>query len=623
MHKLTEALSHALELESALTGKPAPKSLKEQLKLWGAGICRIVVVGEIKRGKSTFINAMLGHEDLLPTGNLITTSTVYKVHYSTQTSYRVRLFNADGSKETVSVTEREQVEAYGSVGLSHHDTAEVEYISAGCDAELLKSGVVLIDTPGLGGIYKHHKEITYKYIPRADAIFFVVSSNQPPIGQMELEYLKEIRKITPFIYFVQTCSTEASTEDRENLKKNNLSLISGALDIPEAQIPYFIVDSKLRLRVKSEKDLRILNRSGFPRLMAFIKGQIQVNQQKILATNALLRMRPILNHISDLLATRRRLLDTTSKEELKKIEAEIADEQNKLTQWKEITKKEILEKLKLGGNAILADIKSELRDMCGRNSTLVRDVEDFLNRSASIENLKKSEKELKDQIRGNFAEIEHKIERSLCEKTQNLLKRLINDTISFDNPNNQLPFDNIENEYPRMIFPLPSQDSHCLHKFIKDIVPILLSVLGTATETKINDYFSSPYFYTTLILFSAYLYSFYKESLQTKRERSFQSLEETKNKALDKLYQLIDHASHKLIDTYTARYNEMIETANESIADYLNQRDKELNEAYKGVQMRIQGKADKMMDNQIKQQRRENKLARILAELAPWEALIA
>ena len=50
--------------------------LKLDLERFELGLFRLVVMGEIKKGKSSFINALLGEPNLLPTSDDIATSTV-------------------------------------------------------------------------------------------------------------------------------------------------------------------------------------------------------------------------------------------------------------------------------------------------------------------------------------------------------------------------------------------------------------------------------------------------------------------------------------------------------------------------------------------------------------------
>jgi hypothetical protein len=60
----------------------------------------------------------------------------------------------------------------------------------------LVSGIVIVDTPGVGGLVKEHKAITFRHAPRADGIFFVVDSVESPIGAGEIVFLKDLKRIT-------------------------------------------------------------------------------------------------------------------------------------------------------------------------------------------------------------------------------------------------------------------------------------------------------------------------------------------------------------------------------------------------------------------------------------------
>ena len=51
-----------LGLESALSGKPVEPEWLKKVTLWKTGLFRIVVMGDIKKGKSSFINALLGYK---------------------------------------------------------------------------------------------------------------------------------------------------------------------------------------------------------------------------------------------------------------------------------------------------------------------------------------------------------------------------------------------------------------------------------------------------------------------------------------------------------------------------------------------------------------------------------
>lgn len=68
-------------------------------------------------------------------------------------------------------------------------------------ADILKEGVVLIDTPGVGSTWKHNTEATLNFLPQCDAAVFLVSVD-PPLTEMELGFLSEIRSKIPTLLFV-------------------------------------------------------------------------------------------------------------------------------------------------------------------------------------------------------------------------------------------------------------------------------------------------------------------------------------------------------------------------------------------------------------------------------------
>ena len=145
-----------LGLESALSGKPVDAEWAKKVALWKTGLFRIVVMGEIKKGKSSFINALLGHKDLVPVCSDVATSTIFKICYGPEVGYKVFFHKASG-KVPVSVGADELVK-YGTENGNPGNEKQVEFIQVFCPSPLLKAGLVIVDTPGLGGLFKQHDE---------------------------------------------------------------------------------------------------------------------------------------------------------------------------------------------------------------------------------------------------------------------------------------------------------------------------------------------------------------------------------------------------------------------------------------------------------------------------------
>lgn len=359
MKELITSLLNALKLEEKLSGeKRVTPELEQQLKLWGAGIFRLVVMGEIKKGKSSFINALLGVENLVPVSSNVATSTIFKIRYGKERGYRVH-FTAESNKNVLDINETELTH-YGTEDGNPANREQVDFIEVMCPSPLLKTGIVIIDTPGLGGLFKEHKKITYQYVPRADAVFFVTDSVESPIGELELEYLRDIRSITSHLYFVQTKTCAVDSLARDARKKNNLAILSSALEIPAEKIPYFTVDSCLYFEAQQYKDEEDLVACGYPILKSFIQNVLQANQHKMLAARAISRMAPILTNLRDMVNSRRELLQADTKEKRAKRETDIARAQKELAEWEETKKPEILKRLQDD----LKSIRRDAEDLC-------------------------------------------------------------------------------------------------------------------------------------------------------------------------------------------------------------------------------------------------------------------
>ncbi|MCA9680481.1 MAG: dynamin family protein, partial [Myxococcales bacterium] len=140
----------------------------------------LVVLGEFNHGKSTFVNALLGAE-VLPTGITPTTAAINHVVWSP--SIRARVVLTDGSSRELAASELKDW-----VTVAGGRAEEVAFVELGYPSDVLKNNVVLVDTPGVNDLNEQRAEVTYGYVPRADAVIFLLDAGQA-LKDSEREFL--------------------------------------------------------------------------------------------------------------------------------------------------------------------------------------------------------------------------------------------------------------------------------------------------------------------------------------------------------------------------------------------------------------------------------------------------
>ena len=120
----------------------------------------VVVVGEFNAGKSTFINALL-RDTLLPMGITPTTDAIELVRWSNRRSKEPQWREESVVREW-----------------THPNTGG--------------PGVVIVDTPGTGSVFRRHEQIAKGFLSRSDLVIFVLSAKRA-LAETERLYLELAR----------------------------------------------------------------------------------------------------------------------------------------------------------------------------------------------------------------------------------------------------------------------------------------------------------------------------------------------------------------------------------------------------------------------------------------------
>lgn len=164
--------------------KMAIDTINELFSKLSSNQTTIMVCGEFKRGKSTFINALLDIP-LCPTDEHIATSTVSIIKYGEKQKVTRFYDTENGVKEEE--IEYEQIKQYAKGSNLEIDNTVMLVIEVPCAR--LKNGLTIIDTPGVGGLNPRHRFLTLSAISKTDTIFYMVSVGEP-MTTIELDFLK-------------------------------------------------------------------------------------------------------------------------------------------------------------------------------------------------------------------------------------------------------------------------------------------------------------------------------------------------------------------------------------------------------------------------------------------------
>jgi small GTP-binding protein len=251
-------------LAKDLTGTRIPKLDEERFAL--------VVLGEFNHGKSTFVNALCGAA-ILPAGITPTTATINHLTWADKPQATAHL--------TDDTTKKIDPKKLGDwVTIEGKEASHVKYVEVGWPAEILKDKVTLVDTPGVNDINEQRAEITYGYIPRADAVLFLLDGAQV-LKQSERAFLEQriLRRSKDKLIFILGKIDLLAPDEREEALKYCRDNLARVVDQPQI----FPVSAKRQLSEKAGDRAQ----SGFEPLLAHLRKYLADERGRVLLDNAI------------------------------------------------------------------------------------------------------------------------------------------------------------------------------------------------------------------------------------------------------------------------------------------------------------------------------------------------
>lgn len=256
----------------------------------------VVVVGEIKRGKSSLVNALVGQRNLLPVDVLTCTSAPIRVLARTEweDEPRCQLVRGD-HKDDIPVADLPKWVTNQSI--QQIDSAEsteeaAKLLPTAAEITVGFGGlgnVTVIDTPGVGGLDEHAITAALTEARQAGVLLMVCDASTP-ITSPEMDILRRARETVGSV-IVAVTKTDKNIRRWRSIVDDNRRLITQHLGL---EIPVVGVSSLRALDAMEETDPErralIDARSGMAELRKYIR-QALASSTGIGLTSALDTMR--------------------------------------------------------------------------------------------------------------------------------------------------------------------------------------------------------------------------------------------------------------------------------------------------------------------------------------------
>ena len=241
---------------------------------------QLAVLGQFKRGKSTVLNALIG-EAVLPVGVIPVTAIPTFISFGKCPALELTLLSGERrSVETpdTHVLARELTELV-SEQRNPENRKGLARVNVAVNAALLGTGLILVDTPGVGSTHQHNTRAAQAILPECDAALYVLSFD-PPITETEVDYLRLVREVAGPLIIVINKADLVETSERE-------TVVSFVREVLETQFGFadptiFTVSARDALLGKITGNQSLLDNSRVAALEVFLRDSLVAEKESLL-----------------------------------------------------------------------------------------------------------------------------------------------------------------------------------------------------------------------------------------------------------------------------------------------------------------------------------------------------
>jgi dynamin family protein len=239
-------------------------ALRERL---GRSDIHVFIIGDYKMGKSTMVNALVG-STVCPVDDGISTTVPTLVRHAPEPTARA-IYPAtepDGDPVAEEFPFAELADYVSEAGNPANQRG-IRMVEIGVPQPVLAGGLVVVDTPGVGGLASPESAATMAAATAADAVIFATSAAQE-LTAPEMELLETVAASCPHVVIVLT-KTDMYPAWRQiaDLDRNHLA----ARKFDARVIP---ISSELRIQALRYGDADLNSESGFFDLAGHLRDDV-------------------------------------------------------------------------------------------------------------------------------------------------------------------------------------------------------------------------------------------------------------------------------------------------------------------------------------------------------------
>lgn len=337
-------------------------------------VASIVIAGEAKQGKSSLVNALVGSE-LSPVNADIATAAPVRLRYGPE--LRVTVNSTTGKEVDIAAAELPSWVSMTDAQLDQ--LRQVASVDIALPSPLLEPGVVLIDTPGVGGLVAGHAAMTLRSLESATAMLFVTDADTK-LTRPELDFLARAGERIAAVVFVLT-KIDATPNWKAVLQENREVLARHAPRYATA--PVVPVSARLAARARAAAatdrplSANLWAESGLGQLQGWISSRIRPVATTLAVANTVAVTR---GTIDRLIATAQRNVDAATADPaitaaFEAEQARVTELRNEQSRWGTALERQVFEariglrdQIKRSSEALRRGAEEAIRTTRGRDA---------------------------------------------------------------------------------------------------------------------------------------------------------------------------------------------------------------------------------------------------------------